>query len=695
MRRLSGVLFVLFLCFAATAAAQDIQTWVRNASPDAAPAPMKSLDLSALDRSVNPCENFYQFACGGWRKANPIPGDKARWGRFDELAESNRYVLKDILEKATDTKHKRSKIEAQVGDFYAACMDEKTIEAKGAKPIQPYLDKIAAAKDKADIVRVMGELRREGLGALFGFGVGSDLKDSNKTLINMGQGGTTLPDRDNYLKTDPKSVETREKYVAHMVKMFQLAGESAAQADADAKTILALETKLADAQLDRIRMRDPNNRDHKMSYDEMTKLTPSFDFNAYFVAANSPRFTELNVGWPDFFKALDKTWTDASVGDLKTYLRWRVLRNAAPALSSAFEKESFDFFSGYLRGIKEMPVRWKRCVAATDGNLGEALGELYVEKTFGAEGKARMAKMIAALSASLEKDINQLEWMGPETKQKAVEKLHLINKTKIGYPDKYRDYSAIVVKRDDFFGNNERADAYEVKRNYEKFGKPVDKTEWGMSPPTVNAYYNPQFAEIVFPAGILQPPFFSKEIDDAVNFGAIGAVIGHEMTHGFDDSGRKFDGQGNLKDWWTADDAKKFEERAACVDKQYSGYSPVKDPKTGEPVYLKGKLTMGENLGDNGGVRVAFAALEDVLTPAERKKLIDGFTPEQRFFLGFAQVWCQNSTDADSLQRIGTDPHSAGEFRANGTISNMEAFEKAFSCKAGQPMAPEKRCRVW
>jgi putative endopeptidase len=657
-------------------------------------SPPRSLDVSAIDPSVDPCQDFYQYACGGWRKANPIPADKSRWGRFDYLREYNRFVLHDILERLSKPGGKRSKLEAQVGDFYASCMDTKTIDAKGAAPLAPYLKMVDGATSKADLIRVMGTLRALGMNALFNFGVGADLKDSNETRMNIDQGGTSLPDRDYYLKPDPKSAETREKYVAYMKTMFRLAGDSDEKAAAQAQAVLAFETRLADAQLDRVSRRDPKNRDNKMTFEQMSALAPSFDFKAYFAAAEAPKFAMVNVGWPKFFQALDKTWSETSLPDLKTYVRWRLLNTSAASLAAPFEKANFEFYSGYLRGVKEQPARWKTCVNAVDGNLGEALGQLYVAKAFGGDSKTRMKKLVEALTVALEQDIDGLSWMTPETKLKAVEKLRLLNKNKIGYPDTWRDYSTIVVKREDYFGNNLRTNVFEVKRNNAKLGKPVDKTEWGMTPPTVNAYYSPQFAEIVFPAGILQPPFFDAGVDDAVNFGAIGAVIGHELSHGFDDSGRKFDGKGNLHDWWTEADGKAFEERAACIVDQYSKYSPVKDPKTGEPVYLNGKLTLGENIGDNGGIRIAYMALMNSLMGKEVKK-VDGYTPEQRFFLGFAQVWCQNVTDAEAMNLAKTDPHSAGEFRANGAISNMEEFQKAFSCKAGDKMVPDKRCRVW
>jgi putative endopeptidase len=656
--------------------------------------PLKSLDLTAIDKAADPCTDFYAFACGGWRANNPVPGDKARWGRFDELREFNLYTLRDILEEAAKPAATRTLVEKQVGDFYASCMDTSVIDAAGMKPIAQDLERVAAATTKEDLLRVLGVLRRDGVSTLFTFGVGPDLKDSTQTLMNVDQGGISLPDRDYYLKDDPKNVETREKYVAHMTRMFTLAGDGADAAAARAKSVLALETRLAAAQLDRVARRDPNNRDHKMTLADLKGLAPGVDITTYIGAAEAPAFGDVNVGWPDFFKALDATWRETSLDDLKSYARWQVLNAAAPGLATPFEQENFDFFSRYLRGIKEQPPRWKTCVGVVDDNLGEALGQLYVRKAFGADSKARMIQLVDALTVALEGDITTLDWMTPETKTKAIEKLKKLGKGKIGYPEKWRDYSSVSIARDDFLGNSRRADRFEVKRNYDKLGKPVDKTEWSMSPPTVNAYYSPQFAEIVFPAGILQPPFFDVKVDDAVNFGAIGAVIGHELSHGFDDSGRKFDGDGNLTDWWTDADAKAFEERAACVADQYSGYSPVNDPKTGKPAFLNGKLTLGENIGDNGGVRIAFMALMNTLKDRDHTS-VDGFTPEQRFFLGFAQVWCQNSTDADALQRIFTDPHSSGRFRTNGTVSNMPEFQKAFSCKAGAPMAPEKRCRVW
>ena len=684
--RVPALIATLGLLTALTPAAQ--------APPEKRTPPLESLDVSLIDKAVDPCTDFYEFACGNWRKANPVPGDKARWGRFDQLREVNLWTLKDILEEAAQPTGPRTAIQTQVGDFYASCMDQPAIEAAGLKPIAGQLAAIEAAQSKQDLLKAAGTLRRNGLSTFFTFGVGADLKDSTRTRMNVDQGATSLPDRDYYLNDDPTNTETRRQYVEHVARMLALAGDSPTAAEAGAKAVLAVETRLARAELDRVGRRDPKNRDNRRTIDELAALVPAMDLHAYFDAAEAPEFDVVNVGWPKYFQALDATWRETPLSDLKTYVRWRLLNASAPMLAEAFERENFAFFQTRLRGIEQQPARWKTCVAAVDRSLGEALGQLYVEKAFGADSKARMKALVQALTDALEQDINQLDWMTPQTKTRALEKLHALNKNKIGYPDTWRDYSAVEVERDEYLGNVRRARRFEVDDNYDELGKPVDRTRWRMTPPTVNAYYSSQLAEIVFPAGILQPPFFDARADEAANFGAIGAVIGHELTHGFDDSGRKFDAKGNLEDWWTPDDAKAFEQRAACVADQYSQYSPVNDPKTGKPAYLNGRLTLGENIGDNGGVRIAYMALMNTLGDTARPA-IDGFTPQQRFFLGFAQVWCQNVTDAESLQRIVTDPHSAGKFRTNGTLSNMEEFAEAFSCKPGSAMVPERRCRVW
>jgi putative endopeptidase len=696
MRRFLPALFMVLLgssLLMAQMALPDSKAATDNPAAKSKTTP--GFDIKALDKTVDPCVNFYQFACGGWRANNPIPGDQARWGRFNELAERNQAVLHDILEKASKTDHKRTAIETQVGDYYAACMDESTIEKKGTEPVQPWLKEVDAIKDRKDFARVLGDFAKNGVRGMYNFGASPDMKDSKRTIASVGQGGTTLGDRDDYLKTDAKSVEKRQKYEEHVKNMLVLLGDSEEKAAAEAKTVLAVETQLAQAQMDRIAMRDPKNRDNPTTKSELEQMAPNFDFNTYLTSLGAPDFSQMNDSSPKFFKQVNDMLGSASIDDLKTYLRWHVLETAAPALPAAFVKEDFNFNSAYLRGVKEQEPRWKRCVRSTDQALGEALGQLYVAKTFGPDGKARMHKMIDALTDALREDIKNIDWMTPETKTKALEKLAAFNTSKVGYPDKWRDYSSVKVARNDYLGDRMRVAEFERKRNLNKIGKPTDRTEWGMSPPTVNAYNNSSNNEIVFPAGILQPPFFDKNIDDAVNFGAIGSVIGHEYTHGYDDQGSKYDAQGNFNNWWTDADRKQFEERTGCIADEYSGFVSVKDPANGD-VHLKGRLTLGENTADNGGVHVSYQALQKVLkeNPAKNKK-IDGFTPDQRFFLGYAQVWCQNATDQSLRELANTDPHSPGEFRTNGVVSNNADFAKAYGCKAGQPMVRENACHVW
>jgi putative endopeptidase len=666
------------------------------AKPANAPPASKSdggFDIGALDRSVDPCVDFYQFACGGWRKANPIPPDQSRWGRFNELAERNRDVLHDILEHVKDPRPGRSPLEAQVGDYYAACMNESAVEKQGTTPIEPILRGVDAIASKEDLFRRLGEHDAAALPTLFRFGAAPDLHDSKQTIASLGQGGLGLPDRDDYLKDDAKSKEKRERYLAHVAKMLQLLGETADNAKADADTVLRIETGLAKAHLDRVALRDPKNRDNAMTLAELKQLAPAFDWDTYLAAAGAPHFTRLNVTSKPFFQDGNAVVQGTPIADWKTYLRWHVVDAAAPYLTAPFVEEDFRFNRQYLSGTKEIEPRWKRCVQATDRDLGDSLGRIYVDRTFGPEGKARMGKMIEAITAALREDIASLTWMTPATKQKALAKLQAFNKGKVGYPDQWKDYSSIAIRRDDYFGNSRRARVFEVNRLYARIDKPTDRTLWGMTPPTVNAYYNSANNEIVFPAGILQPPFFDRTIDDAVNFGGIGVVIGHEYTHGFDDQGSKFDADGNFENWWTADDLSAFKERTDCIAKEYDGFVSVIDPANGD-VHLNGRLTLGENTADNGGARVAYRALQKALDGKERKS-IDGFTPEQRFFLGFANVWCQNGTEQSYRQLAMTDPHSPGQFRVVGTITNMEEFRQAFSCKPGQPMVRENACRAW
>lgn len=517
------------------------------------------------------------------------------------------------------------------------------------------------------------------------------MHDSAATIAVLDQGGITLPDRDYYIKDDAKSVETRQKYVEHVQKMFELTGDKPEAAAAEAKAVLAVETGLAQGSMDRTARRDPKNRDHKMTVAEIVGAAPNFDLMVYFADNGSPKFTSLNVGNPEFFKHVNEELDKVSLADWKTYLRWRTIGDYAPGLPKAFVDEDFQFNGKYMSGQQEMEPRWKRCVKSTDASLGMALGKLYVDRTFGAEGKERTLKMVQGIENAMRTDIGQLTWMSDTTKKKAYEKLDAIVNN-IGYPDAWRDYSSVTIAADDYAGNARRAAAFEVHRVYAKIDKPTDRKDWGMTPPTVNAYYRSSMNDINFPAGILQPPFYGKVMDDAVNYGGIGVVIGHELTHGFDDQGRKFDAAGNFKDWWTAEDGKEFEQRASCTADEYSSFVTVKDDK-GE-VKLNGRLTLGENTADNGGLKLAYMALTNIIANTAIKQ-IDGYTPQQRFFLSFAQIWCQNVTDQEARKRALTDPHSPGQWRVNGTAQNSAAFQEAFGCKAGQPMVSANACRVW
>ncbi len=659
-------------------------------APSEHPKQIPSFDLTAMDKSIDPCVDFYQYSCGNWMKSNPIPADKSRWGRFNQLDEYNVYILRDILDQV-QVPGKRTPTQTKVGDFYAACMDETAIEKRGATPLQPEMTRIAAVKTRPELIGQVAYMQGNGIQTLFRFSSQPNLHNSLETIAVIDQGGLSLPDRDYYLKDDAKSVETRQKFQQHVQKMFELAGDSPDVAAAEAKTVLEVETGLAKASMDRTLRRDPKNIDHPMTTSDIAALAPNFDLTQYFAENGAPKFTSLNVGNPDFFKQVNEQLASVPLNDWKTYLRWRTIDTYAPGLSKAFVDEDFAFKGQYMAGQKEIEARWKRCVKSTDRNIGMALGELYVDKTFGPEGKARTLKMVKAIETAMHQDLEQLSWMSDTTKQQAYKKLSTIVNN-IGYPDKWRDYSTVVVKRDDYAGNVQRASAFEVKRQYNKIDKPTDRKDWGMTPPTVNAYYRPTMNDINFPAGILQPPFYGQSMDDAVNYGAIGVVIGHELTHGFDDQGRKFDSDGNLKDWWTEDDGKEFEKRASCTADEYSSFVSVKDDK-GE-VHLNGKLTLGENTADNGGLKLAYMALMNIIgsTPV---KPIDGFTPEQRFFLAYGQIWCQNVTDQSARMLAITDPHSPGRWRVNGAVQNSAAFEKAWGCKPGQPMVRENACRVW
>jgi|SRR5579862_3239061 len=659
-----------------------------NSKSSEEPKQIPSFDVTGLDRSADPCVNFYQFACGNWMKNNPIPPDQASWGRFNELAEHNRLVLRGILENAAKATQ-RTANEQKIGDYYAACMDDAAINRKGVAVLKPEFDRIDELKDKSALPGLIAHLHRRQIDVLFGFGSTPDFKNAKEVIAGADQGGLSLPDRDYYLKTDQKSVELQKGYLDHVTNMFKLLGDSPQKAAAEANTVMTIETALAKGSMDRVARRDPANVYHKLTEQEWQALSPGFAWPQYLADAGAPALTSLNVVAPDFFKAMNQELHDVTLDDLKTYLRWHVVHSAAATnvLPDAFVNENFNFFGKTLRGAKELQARWKRCVAAVDGDLGEALGQAYVARNFPPEAKERTLKMVHALEDALRQDITNLPWMTEATKKQALVKLEAI-RNKIGYPNKWRDYSALKIERGDALGNSLRANEFEFERQIHKIGKPRDTQEWEMTPPTVDAYYDPTENDINFPAGILQPPFYDFKGDDGVNFGGIGAVIGHELTHGFDDQGRQFDKEGNLKDWWTAEDAKAFEQRAQCLVDEYSSFVAVDD------VHVNGKLTLGENTADNGGLRIADMALQSALAGKQAEK-IDGFTPEQRLFLGWGQIWCQNQTDQIARLMAQTNEHSPGKYRANGVVSNMPEFRKAWGCKPGQPMAPENACRVW
>jgi endothelin-converting enzyme/putative endopeptidase len=675
--RLTRLILTAAFLLTATAFAQNF----------AGSEPASGLDLNALDKTADPCVDFFQYACGTWVATHPIPPDRPGWGSFMELVQRNQETLRGILEKASVDDAKRTPVEQKIGDFYYACMDEKTVNAKGYDPLKPELARIDMLSDKHGLQAELVSLHGQAVGVWFAFGSSPDPKNSTTNIGDADQGGLGLPDRDYYLKDDAKSVALRTGYVKHVAAMLHLIGEPPEQADAHAKAILAFETLLAKGSLDLVARRDPDNLYHMMTVAQLAALCPFLDWPAYFQSVGAPKVESLNVDVPDFFRALNAALAVTSIDDLKAYLRWHVVHSHASTLSPPFVDENFAFYGKTLTGTQELQPRWKRCVQFTDRALGEALGQKYVDQTFGAEGKQRTLKMVHAIEKAMNEDLGHLSWMTAETKKAAYEKLEAVA-DKIGYPDKWRDYSSVRIARDDFGGDALRATEFEVHRDLNKIGKPVDRGEFGMTPPTVNAYYNPQENNINFPAGILQPPFYSNAADDAVNFGAIGAVIGHELTHGFDDQGRKYDAQGNLRDWWTKDDAEAFEKRAQCLIDEYAKFQPVAD------VHLNGKLTLGENTADNGGIRLAFAALMNTLD-GRHVDPIDGFTPEQRFFLGYARVWCGKRTEAFQRMLAQVDPHSPERFRVNGVVENLPEFQKAFACKVGQPMVAAPACRVW
>jgi putative endopeptidase len=688
---------VALLCavsgFAAEGPAKTPATPTATATDTAPVEPKKlvSFDVNSIDKSVDPCTDFYKYACGNWMKNNPVPSDQTRWGTFNELIERNTYLLYTELEKASQPTASRTPLEKQYGDFYASCMNTDLANQKGAKPLDPKLAQVAALTDKKAIAAIVADIQKNQLGsALFNVGSQPDLKDSSKMIGGVHQGGLSLPDRDYYLESDDRMAKIRQQYTDYMVKVFTMVGDTPEQAAEEAKNVLDIETALAKGSTSRTELRDPEKSYHPMEVSALVALTPNFDWKAYFVAIDESQLTSLNVTTPDFFKALDQVISTSSLPQLKSYLRLHIINGNAPWLSNDFYQAYFGFFGQQLQGQDSPTPRWKRCTQLTDQSLGEAVGQDWVKQNFPPQSKADMEKLVAALKTSLAQDIQTLPWMSEETKKAAEVKLELFRQ-KIGYPDKWKDYSSIKIDRTDLIGNLDHVSTFDFNDDMSKIGKPVDEKEWGMTPPTVNAYYNSSMNDINFPAGILQPPFFDPNKDPAVNFGGIGVVIGHEMTHGFDDQGSKFDGKGNLREWYSPEDRKQFVERTDCEVNEYGNFESVPGAK------LNGKLTLGENTADNGGLRIAYQALMSVLASegSAATKPIDGYTPEQRFFISFAQVWCQNQTDQSARVRVKTDPHSPGQWRTNGSVQNFDEFGKAFGCKKGQPMMPDNACRVW
>ena len=691
MRKYFVVLSSLLLAAVSLASAQ---TQSQPSSEPVLPY-IPSLDLTAMDKSIDPCVDLYKYSCGGWQQKNPIPPDQTSWSVYAKLYQDNLTFLRGMLEEAAQPNQQRNAVSQKIGDFYSACIDENAVEKRGISPIQPELDAIAQVKSAKDLTPVVARLQLTysrysySSSMMFSAGSAQDPDDSEHVIADVDQGGLGMPDRDYYMKDDAKSKETRERYLQHVQKVLELIGDSPASAKKNAETIMHLETAMAKASLSRVDRRDPHKLVHKMKLAELGQLAPSFDWAAYYREMQYPEFAILNVDAPDFIKELNSLLSSESVDNWKTYLRFHVADTSSPFLSSKFVDENFAFYRQYLHGAKEQQPRWKRCVQYVDYDLGEALGQVYVAKVFSPELKASTVDMVQRIEDSMGQRIRALDWMSPETKLQALTKLAGI-RNKIGYPDKWRDYSSVKIVPDDFAGNVERAHQFETRRDINKIGKPVDHGEWDISATTVDAYYNPQMNDINFPAGVLQPPLYDPKMDDAPNYGNTGGTVGHELTHAFDDEGSQFDAKGNLKDWWTKEDREKFDARTKCVDDQYSSYVSVED------VHINGKLTLGENVADLGGEILAYMAWQEK-DKKQNLQPVDGLTPEQRFFIGFAQWDCANERPEDMRVRALTDPHSPSRFRINGVVVNMPEFAKAFSCKVGQPMVkkPDEVCRVW
>jgi putative endopeptidase len=656
-----------------------------------ATATQGQLDPSALDRSISPCANFFNFATGHWMKTNAIPADYASWGISEEIERRNKEVLRAILEKAAaDTSARPGSPWQKIGDYYASCMDETTIEAARAKPLDSEFARIAAISDLGSLQAELARLQTFGVNAVFGFGSDQDFRDSTQEIAEINQGGLGLPDRDYYLREDDTSKDLLAKYVAHIARMFQLLGDDRAKSAAEAQAVLQIETRLARFSLPIVDMRDPEKVYHRQTVAELSAATPHFRWRDYFEAAGAAPPASLNVSEPDFFKGLDATLSAVPIADWRTYLRWQLIHTAAPALSQDFQEEDFDFYGRALTGSKQLLPRWQRCVSSTDAQLGEALGQFFVEEKFPPAAKAAATAMVLNVMAALRDDLQALDWMSAETRPKALEKLNAME-IKVGYPDHWRDYSKFAVDRGPYVGNLRRGSEFEFARQLAKIGKPVDRTEWGMTPPTVNAYYNPLLNEIVFPAGVLQPPLYDPSGDEAVNYGATATVIGHEMTHGFDDQGAKFDAQGNLKNWWTPADLNNFNERGDCIAQQFDEFEV-------EPgLHVQGKLVEGESIADLGGLVLAYAAYHHSLAGKPALADVDGWTADQRFFIAYAQSWEDNLRPELARLITESDPHPLPIFRVNGPLSNSSEFHKVFSCPDGSLMVRPagKRCRIW
>jgi putative endopeptidase len=646
------------------------------------------VQLGDIDRKADPCTDFFAYANGRWRAENPIPPSMSRWSRRWAAGEANKDQLRQILEQAAATKAQRGSIEQLTGDFYAGCMNEQQANSLGAKPIAPLLSQIDAIRTPADLQKTLADLHSIQIAAPFVVVGDSDAHNPSFVIAQYYASALGMPDRDYYLKDDARFKEAREKYRAYMQRLFALAGSNETQAKAAAETVMRMETAYAKASLDNVALRDPHQTDHKMKFAELQKLTPAFDWSRYYTATGLPQ-ADLNVTEPKLMQEFDRQLRETSLADWRTYLRSRVLDAAAPSLSADFVQAEFDFREAFLNGAREMKPRWKRCAEATDGLLGEALGRKYVEKYFPPEAKARMQELVKNLLLAMKETIEGLEWMSPQTKVRALEKLGTFN-PKIGYPDKWKDYSKVDIRRDAYWESAVAARRFGVQDDHQQINKPIDRGRWLMTPPTSNAYYNPTLNEIVFPAGILQPPAFNMQAVDAINYGAIGVVIGHEISHGFDDQGAQFDAQGRLKNWWTDTDLKRFQERGQCVVKQFDGYFI-------EPgIHHNGKLVLGESIGDLAGAKIAYRAFH-IAQQGKPAPTIDGFTPDQQFFIAWGQFRGDEIRPQSQRTMVQSDPHPIGKYRVIGPLSNLPEFQQAFECKAGSLMVrpKEERCEVW